>query len=478
MTISPSSIASTLGVGSGFDMIGLANQLAEAQFAARNQRLTEQSEALERRISTASSLKNMLSTFASSLGDRVRAGDLSAQPTIANSAVAKVSAPLGTTGKGTHQLEVTQLASAQTLLTPTYAKDEVVGSGTLTIRFGTVDGGNFTADGDQAALDIAIPADATLSTIASAINAKGSSVRAYVADTGSGAQLVLKGAEGATNGFVIEATEDNPGTVLSGPRGLEKLVWDPQNGDPARQPTTAQDAQYTLDGVQRTSQSNKITSAAPGLSLELTGLNIGQPTTIGFGDPKAAVTSAMQDMTTVLNDIAKELNAATNALSGDLARDSGARALRREFSALGSKVIMPNAPAGTPKTLSELGLAIERDGTFRLDGARLEKALTDNPEGVAAMFTVGLNGIYATIDRMARDNAISTNPASLAGSVKRYTTQSRQISEDLTELAEKQETLRASMVKRFSASEARVTASQSTLTFLQSQIDVWNAQKN
>ena len=48
----------------------------------------------------------------------------------------------------------------------------------------------------------------------------------------------------------------------------------------------------------------------------------------------------------------------------------------------------------------------------------------------------------------------------------------------LAELAEKQEALRADMVARFSKSDARVAASQSTLDFLKSQIDVWNAQRN
>ena len=50
--------------------------------------------------------------------------------------------------------------------------------------------------------------------------------------------------------------------------------------------------------------------------------------------------------------------------------------------------------------------------------------------------------------------------------------------DDLAELAEKQEALRADMVARFSKSDARVAASQSTLDFLKSQIDVWNAQRN
>ena len=94
------------------------------------------------------------------------------------------------------------------------------------------------------------------------------------------------------------------------------------------------------------------------------------------------------------------------------------------------------------------------------------------------MFTPGVNGIFATIDRIARNNTISSDPGSLAGSVARYTSQSEEITEDLAELAEKQEALRAQMVARFSASDARVAASQSTLDFLKGQIEAWNAQRN
>jgi len=94
-----SSIASTLGAGSGVDMVALAEDLAKAQFESRQQRLESKSEVLDRQISLASTLRSLLSSFASALGDRVRTGDLSAQPTIANSAIAKVSAPIGTSGK-------------------------------------------------------------------------------------------------------------------------------------------------------------------------------------------------------------------------------------------------------------------------------------------------------------------------------------------------------------------------------------------
>ena len=422
-----SSIASTLGAGSGVDMVALAEDLAKAQFESRQQRLESKSEVLDRQISLASTLRSLLSSFASALGDRVRTGDLSAQPTIANSAIAKVSAPIGTSGKGTYSLEVTQLAKGQTLAGPAYtASTDTVGAGQLTIRFGATSNAAFTEDASKGTVTIDVAAGATLADVAKAINAKNSGVTAYISQTTAGAQLVMKGPEGLNSGFVVEATEDaaNP--------GLANLAWAPGD-DASRLLATSQDAQYKLDGLTRSSASNTIANAAPGLALELTGTNAGSATVIGFGNPKAAVTTAMTDIVGALNEIAAELNA---------------------------------------------GVAIQRDGTFKLDSARLEKALTDHPEEVAAMFTPGLNGIFATIDKIARNNAISTDPGSLAGSVARYTSQSQQLTEDLAKLAEKQEALRASMVARFSASDSRIAASQSTLDFLKSQIDAWNAQRN
>jgi len=453
-------------------MVALAEDLAKAQFESRQQRLESKSEVLERQISLASTLRSLLSSFSSALGDRVRTGDLSAQPNIANPSVAKVSSPLGTSGKGTYSLEVTQLAKAQTLAGPAYsAATDTVGAGQLTIRFGETTNSGFTEDTSKGTVTIDIAEGATLADVAKAINAKSSGVTAYVSQTTAGAQLVMKGPEGLTSGFVVEATED-----ASAP-GLADLAWAPGD-DASRLLATSQDAKYTLDGLERSSASNKITSAAPGLSLDLTGTNIGAPTVIGFGDPKGAVTAAMTDIVSALNEIAGELNSATNPLTGDLSRDYGARALRSTFSSLGSAIIMPNAPEGAPRTLAELGVAIQRDGTFKLDNERLEKAIAAHPEDVAAMFTPGLHGIYATIDKIARSNAVSSDPGSLAGSVARYTSLSEDLSEDLSKLAEKQEALRASMVARFSASDSRIAASQSTLDFLKSQIDAWNSQRN
>ncbi|KWV94101.1 flagellar filament capping protein FliD [Erythrobacter sp. AP23] len=472
MSISTSSIASSLGIGSGVDMTGLAEQLAEAQFAGRNQRLTDQSEVLERRISLAGSIRSSLSTFSAALGDRLRTGDLAPLPSITNPAVAGVSTPVGTLGKGSYSLEVTKLASNQVLTGPTYAAEtDTVGAGTLTIRFGETTNAAFTEDTASTPLTIDIAVGATLKDVASAINAKNAGLNAYIAQTSGGAQLVVKGADGVQNGFIIEATEDgaNP--------GLSALAWQP-GSDPARLVKTSADAEFLLDGLARTSDSNTIDSVAPGLSLTLTGTNVGAPATISFNSPNSAISSVMQDITGALNEIVAELRSAINPLTGDLARDAGARALSRSLSGLGSLEIMPNAPDGAPRTLAELGLAIQRDGSFAFDSATLNATLARDPSGVAAMFTTGIDGVYATIDRMARSNAVSSDPGTLAGSIARYQSQSQEVTRDLEKLAEQQEVLRSNMVIRFAKADSRVAASQSTLSFLQSQIDVWNSQRD
>src|SRR5690606_5479052 len=126
----------------------------------------------------------------------------------------------------------------------------------------------------------------------------------------------------------------------------------------------------------------------------------------------ADISTEMQDLVGALNEVVGDLRAATNPTSGDLARDPGARALQRTFSELGTHVIMPGASVDAPRTLADLGLAIERDGSFRLDAARLQAVLARDPEGVAAMFTTGLNGIYATFDRISRGASSTGDPGS------------------------------------------------------------------
>ncbi|MEO5598689.1 MAG: flagellar filament capping protein FliD [Novosphingobium sp.] len=182
----------------------------------------------------------------------------------------------------------------------------------------------------------------------------------------------------------------------------------------------------------------------------------------------------MQDLTTALNQVASALKDATDPLSGDLARDSGAQGLKRALSGLAGNVIMPGATGTEPRTLADLGLSTQRDGSFQLDTARLTATLKADPAGAAAIFTNGLYGAFATFDGITRRATATGDPGSLGGSVTRYTAQKAKAGTDKTELAAKQAALRTQLITRFAKMNTAVGASKSTLSFLQNQIAAWN----
>lgn len=469
-TSATAQIVSALGAGSGINTAQLAEQLAAAQFATRIDQLSAKTEKLEAQISSASNLKSLISTLSSSIGTLIRTGDLAVKPSISNSSVATVSK--GTlSGSGTYSLEVTSLANAQKLVMPAYASStSTVGEGTLTLRFGTVSGGAFTADGAQDAVDINVPAGATLADVATAINASRAGVSAYVANGSAGAQLVIKGKEGANSGFIIEASPAVGGEALS------DLAWTPATNT-TQLKSTATDAAYLLDGVAYTGTSNTINDALPGLNLKLTATNVGNPATISFSDPSSGIATAMSDLKDALNEVASQLNQAMNKDTGELNNDPGARALRNALMSLAGQKIMVNAAPGAPSTLADLGLKTERDGTFSLDADRLNQTLKNSPQEAGAMWTTGIFGVFAAIDKIAR-NANSTTGISLGSSVTRNTALQKTLADRSATLAEKQETLRQQLVTRFAAMDTRVSGSQSTLSFLKAQIEAWNASSN
>ncbi len=470
-TTATSNVITSLGAGSGIDFAALATNLAAAQFAARIDRNTSQADLADRQISAASTLKSSVLQLASSVGERVRTGDLSSQPQIANPAVATVSRG-NASGSGTYTLEVLALASAQILTSPAYAAPtSLTGAGSLTLRFGTITGTTFAEDSAHLPVTIAVPLGATLGDTSGMINAANAGVTAYIANDASGAHLMLKGQEGAANGFVLAVVEDPAEPGLSG------LSWSPA-GPGARKLASAANAAFKLDGLAMSNASNAITDIAPGLSLSLTGTNVGTPTAIRFSDPSAAVGTFMQDLTAALNEIAGSLGKDAAVIGGDLARDPGARALRRALSQLAGTIVMPGANAGAPASLADLGLATNRDGTFRLDGARLTATLKASPAASAAMFTNGLHGVYATLETLSRSAAAVADPGSLGGSVGRYSALKTRLAKEKTTLTDAQDTLRAQLVKRFAGVDTRVSASRSTLSFLQNQVAAWNAQKN
>lgn len=469
MDSSTSSLVSRLGGGSGVDMVKLASDLADARYATQIARLEARNEALEARVSAATQLRGQFSQLAGALGDRIRTGDLSPQPSIGNAAVASVSVAPGNNPRGSYSLEVTQLARGQMLALPGPATaTDPVGEGTLTIRFGTVDGTSFAADTERDPVELTIAPGETLAQVAARITGADVGLSAYVVSGASGPQLVVKGGEGAAKAFVVETIASDPGSALAG------LGWSPA-ADSGQQRQSAQDAAFLLDTVAMTSATNRVTGLPEGMQFDLKATNAGAPTTIGFADRSAQVASVMNDFVSALNDIAGQLRELGDPLSGDLGADPGLRALRGAFASLSSTVVMPDAAPGEPRTLGDLGLSLNRDGSFRIDSARLNRTLADSPDGAAAMFTTGLYGVFATVDRMARTASAVGDPGSLAGSAARYNAMIARNEDALAKIADQQERLRERMTREFVAADTRIASSNSTLSFLRAQVDMWSA---
>ncbi|MEL6876533.1 MAG: flagellar filament capping protein FliD [Pseudomonadota bacterium] len=470
-----SSIIASFGAGSGINFSQLAGDLSEASFGFRREQLETRNETLEARISAASLLRNALTNLSTSLGDRIRNGDLAPTVEIGNSAVANVTTQAGSNPEGSYSLEVSQLAQEQLLTSKALSSSaDLVGEGTLRVRFGTVAGANFTEDTGQTPLEIAVEATDTLQTLADKISsASGGALDAYVANGTNGAQLVIKGEEGAANGFILEG-ESSALLPSATPGDLSYFSWSPST-DSGELRQSSQDALFALDTVPMSSASNTVTGLPESITLDLKATNVGAPTSIGFSNNTSAITSVMGDFVAALNELSSQLSDSANVLGGELGSDAGARELKRDLARLSTEIVMPTAADGEPRTLGDLGLALNRDGSFRLDTDRLNDTLAASPEAAAAMFTNGPFGLFATVDNLARDNTTVGDPGSLGGSVNRYESQIERNEERLERIAEQQERLRERLASSLLAAEQRVTASQSTLSFLQAQADLNNA---
>lgn len=480
-----SSIIGALGGGSGVDMVKLASDLSTARFAAKVQQLTSRSELLDTRISAAAKLKGQLAQLASALGDRVRGNGLAPAVNVTNAAVATATAAPGARLDASYSLEVAKLATNQIVASRPYASpDALIGEGTLSIVFGTATPSGFAADQSRAPVNIAVTPTDTLAQLASKISASGSGLTAYVASGSAGAQLIVRGSTGVANGFVLSGSgtsasaPDATGQAMPPDAGqINYLDWSP-TVDSGQLKQLARDAAFLFDGVAMTRSANRIDGLPGGLSLTLTGTNSGAPTQVNVAPQIDAIASVMTDLVAALNDIASQLQESAKAIGGELGNDSGARSLKRSLASLAAAVVMPNAPPVSPRTLGDLGLSFGRDGTFRLDNQRMTQTLGADPQGTAAMFTPGLFGVYATLDKLARSAGLSGDPGSLGGSISRYQRQRERVGEQLDQIAERQDALRTQLSKRFTQSDMRVSASQSTLSFLQGQIAAWNRPDN
>jgi flagellar hook-associated protein 2 len=398
------SIAAALGAGSGLDVKALVDGLAAAAKAPKEALIAKREQANEAKVSTLAQVSGAIDSFASALASLISGGTLYSQPSLSDSTVFTASAiPGARLGNLSAEIEVTQLARAQTVSSdPLGAATDPVGEGDLTI---STDSGDFTVT--------ITSANDSLAGLAKAINDANAGVTASVVTDASGARLVIKGGIGEDKAFSLSV----PGGTTSGLERFASAEMTLAQG--------AQDAILFVDGVEVHRAANSFSDLIPGVQIDLKSAKPGTPVSVGVARPTAAIGQAVQDFVTAYNELAAMIAEATKAgavgEAGALRGDVGVREMQRQLAQLPT-MVLSSAGEG-PRTLAEIGVRTNRDGTLAINQARLQDVLASDPEGVEALFnptqysSSPLITIKSAIGRVrpgtyALTNIVAGNPAS------------------------------------------------------------------
>lgn len=387
---------SSPGIGSGLDINGIVSQLMAAERQPLNA-LVQREQKYQTQLSAFGKVKSALSTFQTSVNalsgsDKFRA--LTATPSDAGVFTASAGA---TAVPGTYSLEVQQLAQQHKLATAGFAStSSSLGSGSITIQFGSYDVGlnSFTQNAAKPTGSITIDAsNNSLAGIRDAINAANAGVTASIINDGAAAgnRLVLSSADGGAANSIRITVSDDDGNNLNN-AGLSVLAFDPTaaagSGKNMTQAAAARDALLSIDGISITQSSNVIKDAIQGVTLNLVKTNVGQPATLNVGRDAAATTEAVQDFVQAYNDISKTLKELTayNSESKKGAILQGDATMRLISTHLRSIMSAPISSSGSLTTLSQIGVSFQKDGSLAVDSAKLQTAIDTRFDDIGSLF--------------------------------------------------------------------------------------------
>ncbi|MBC6436501.1 flagellar hook-associated 2-like protein [Nostoc sp. HG1] len=449
------SIANSLGFGSGIDTVALVKDLANASRLPKTQRFDMLAQANQAKISAVAQARSDLDGFSSSLSALVAGGTLQSQPSVSDAAIFDAKAKPGArVGAFSGQIEVTRLARGRTLASAfTSAGTNPVGVGTLRLTINAVNH------------DIAVTtANNSLDGLAAAFNASNSGVTASVVSDTGGVRLVLKGPTGNVNNFTV--------AKVSGPPTLDRYT--------SAQLTTVQtalDANFKVDGLAYTRPSNNVGDVVPGVDLTLKKAVTGTLVSMGVNRPTAVLKTTIQDFVSVYNELKTSLSAARTATGGD----NALRTLDRQLSALVSQAVSTYSP----NTLSGIGIKTNRDGSLLLDQAVFDRVVAANPDAVEAIFAPTRDatrtaitdpGIGGALDAIKAAAIASGGP--LSGLTSRLSKEATTISANRMKMESREDAYRSRLERQFGGMDAKLGALKATQSYLDQQVKLWTQSGN
>ncbi|WP_374543345.1 flagellar filament capping protein FliD [Sphingorhabdus sp.] len=446
-------IANSLGLGSGINVSQLVADLAAASRTPKAERFAALEKTAQARISAVAQARSDLNSFADTLGNLVSTGSLGSQPTTSdNGALAVTALPHAQLGRLATDIEIRQLARAQTTHSGLVASaGDPVGMGGLTL----------TVAGVAHAITIDA-ANNSLTGLADAINASGSGINAsIVADQGQ-VRLVLKGETGSAKAFAITADAGaDPALAEFVTSGLARSQ-------------AASDAMIRVDGVDYHRPTNSISDIVPGVSLILKKAEVGTTIILGSTRPADALKQTVADFVTVFNQLQTSLKEARRTVGGT----GNLRALDRQLTALASKALTGNAGISR---LSDIGIKTDRSGNLMLDPARLDAVLASDPDAVEALFNPPRDGSHThltdpglagALDEI-RDAAVAPG-GWIEGLNKALQAEASTIARNRERMEAREDAYQARLEKQYASLDAKLSAFKATQAYLEQQIKLWS----
>jgi flagellar hook-associated protein 2 len=364
MSISMSA-ATSYTSGQGIDVTSTVDQILEAESGPETAMKTRQT-TIQQQIAMLKVVNGQLSSLASAVCNlRDVMGPLSAQSAISSDSSRVVVSADTNAKSGTHLMEVSKLASTASVYTDSVATDATL-SGTFAFRVGNATKSiNIDSSND------------TLAELATALNNGDYGVTASVLHDSKGDKLVLTSKTAGEAGVITDVT---------GPSGLS-----------FHQGSAAQDAEFTIDGVPFSSDTNTASGMLTGVTFSFTALT-STPVKVTVGPDVNKATQAIQSFVSAFNTVIKTVNDqfsydATNQTVGTLSADSSMRVLQSQLLEQISTKVDGN---GSLTTLRSLGVNMENDGTLTVDSSKLSAAINGDTSEFRSFFQTASKGFAST----------------------------------------------------------------------------------
>ena len=232
------------------------------------------------------------------------------------------------------------------------------------------------------------------------------------------------------------------------------------------------DAELNVDGVPIDSSTNTVTTALPGITLDLASAAPDTPVTISVAGDTTQVTQTINSFVsaynTVVNDINSQFTLDSNGQEGPLAGVSGLRSLQNQ---LLSAISYSVTGTGQYVNLQSLGIEMQDDGTLQVNSTVLNDALSNHYQDFQNFFQSlspqGFGNFFGT--QMMQMTDVTEGPIALAVTGLQQTNQS--LNNDINDFEVRMTSMQAELTQQYSALNASLVQYPMLMQEISAQLD-------